>query len=133
MWIRDSSQIHQLGMVMHHDGSLRLAGMVVDNSLKVVVGRDDAEPVGSDNQKIGIHKRQVTNHYLEVVAAMTAENNQLTHALCIEGGNYVCLLYTSNLLSNADKFTKEGTITLKLEPDTARNVAVFSVLSLIHI
>ena len=32
-----------------------------------------------------------------------------------------------NLLSNADKFTKEGTITLKLEPDTARNVAVFSV------
>ena len=28
-----------------------------------------------------------------------------------------------NLLSNADKFTKEGTITLKLEPDTARNVA----------
>ncbi len=31
-----------------------------------------------------------------------------------------------NLLSNADKFTKEGTITLKLEPDTA-NVAVFSV------
>ena len=26
-----------------------------------------------------------------------------------------------------DKFTKEGTITLKLEPDTARNVAVFSV------
>ena len=32
-----------------------------------------------------------------------------------------------NLLSNADKFTKEGTITLKLEPDTAGNVAVFSV------
>ena len=32
-----------------------------------------------------------------------------------------------NLLSNADKFTKEGTITLKLELDTARNVAVFSV------
>ena len=32
-----------------------------------------------------------------------------------------------NLLSNADKFTKEGTITLKLEPDTARNVAVFLV------
>ena len=32
-----------------------------------------------------------------------------------------------NLLSNADKFTKEGAITLKLEPDTARNVAVFSV------
>ena len=32
-----------------------------------------------------------------------------------------------NLLSNADKFTKEGTITLKLEPDTARTVAVFSV------
>ena len=31
-----------------------------------------------------------------------------------------------NLLSNADKFTKEGTITLKLELDTARNVAVFS-------
>ena len=76
-------------MVMHHNGSLRLAGMVVDNSLKVVFGRDDAEPVGSDNQKIGIHKRQVTNHSLEVVAAMTAENNQLTHALCIEGGNYV--------------------------------------------
>ena len=78
-----------IGMVMHHDGSLRLAGMVVDNSLKVVFGRDDAEPVGSDNQKIGIHKRQVTNHSLEVVAAMTAENNQLAHALCIEGGNYV--------------------------------------------
>ena len=32
-----------------------------------------------------------------------------------------------NLLSNADKFTKEGTITLKLELDTARNVEVFSV------
>ena len=32
-----------------------------------------------------------------------------------------------NLLSNADKFTKEGTITLKLELDTAGNVAVFSV------
>ena len=32
-----------------------------------------------------------------------------------------------NLLSNADKFTKEGTITLKLELDTARNDAVFSV------
>lgn len=32
-----------------------------------------------------------------------------------------------NLLSNADKFTKEGTITLKLESDTAGNVAVFSV------
>ena len=32
-----------------------------------------------------------------------------------------------NLLSNADKFTKEGTITLKLALDTARNVAVFSV------
>ena len=32
-----------------------------------------------------------------------------------------------NLLSNADKFTKEGTITLRLEPDTAGNVAVFSV------
>lgn len=32
-----------------------------------------------------------------------------------------------NLLSNADKFTKKGTITLKLELDTARNVAVFSV------
>ena len=32
-----------------------------------------------------------------------------------------------NLLSNADKFTKEGTITLELELDTARNVAVFSV------
>ena len=32
-----------------------------------------------------------------------------------------------NLLSNADKFTKEGTITVKLELDTARNVAVFSV------
>lgn len=32
-----------------------------------------------------------------------------------------------NLLSNADKFTKEGTITLKLELDTVRNVAVFSV------
>lgn len=32
-----------------------------------------------------------------------------------------------NLLSNADKFTKAGTITLKLELDTARNVAVFSV------
>ena len=32
-----------------------------------------------------------------------------------------------NLLSNADKFTKEGTITLKLELDAARNVAVFSV------
>ena len=32
-----------------------------------------------------------------------------------------------NLLSNAYKFTKEGTITLKLELDTARNVAVFSV------
>lgn len=32
-----------------------------------------------------------------------------------------------NLLSNADKFTKEGTITLRLELDTARNVAVFSV------
>ena len=32
-----------------------------------------------------------------------------------------------NLLSNADKFTKEGTITLKLELDTAGNAAVFSV------
>ena len=32
-----------------------------------------------------------------------------------------------NLLSNADKFKKEGTINLKLEPDTAGNVAVFSV------
>ena len=32
-----------------------------------------------------------------------------------------------NLLSNADKFTKEGTITLKLELDTAGNGAVFSV------
>lgn len=32
-----------------------------------------------------------------------------------------------NLLSNADKFTKEGTITLKLELDTVGNAAVFSV------
>ena len=32
-----------------------------------------------------------------------------------------------NLLSTADKFTKEGTLTLKLELDTAGNVAVFSV------
>ena len=32
-----------------------------------------------------------------------------------------------NLLSNADKFTKAGTITLNLELVTARNVAVFSV------
>lgn len=32
-----------------------------------------------------------------------------------------------NLLSNADKFTKEGTITLKLEIDKAKDMAVFSV------
>ncbi|MCD8091831.1 MAG: HAMP domain-containing histidine kinase [Bacteroides sp.] len=32
-----------------------------------------------------------------------------------------------NLLSNADKFTKEGTITLKLDIDEAKKVAVFSV------
>ena len=51
------SQIHQLGMVMHHDGSLRLAGMVVDNSLKVVFGRDDAVQLSSGEQRLALLAR----------------------------------------------------------------------------
>lgn len=41
-----------------------------------------------------------------------------------------CAAFTAGCDKSAfqcGQFTKEGTITLKLEPDTARNVAVFSV------
>ena len=42
---------------------------------------------GADNEGTGA--RRQTPEENARFAAMTAENNQLAHALCIEGGNYV--------------------------------------------
>ena len=95
----------------------------------------DVSRLEADRVILSLESCNVVQIYQQVVASV-AQARRSTNQFLFECEREVVEMRTDvqrlqqvviNLLSNADKFTKEGTITLKLEPDTARNVAVFSV------
>ena len=95
----------------------------------------DVSRLEADRVILSLESCNVVQICQQVVASV-AQARRLTNQFLFECEREVVEMRTDvqrlqqvviNLLSNADKFTKEGTITLKLELDTARNVAVFSV------
>ena len=79
------SQIHQFRMIVHHHGSFRFSGMVVNLRFKIAFGRHHLKPVCGSNQKVGIFKSKVTNHPFKIIPSVSTQNQQLTKSLYMKG------------------------------------------------
>lgn len=116
-------------------GYFEIIGTNSDLLLRLINDILDVSRLEADRVILSLESCNVVQICQQVVASV-AQARRSTNQFLFECEREVVEMRTDvqrlqqvviNLLSNADKFTKEGTITLKLELDTARNVAVFSV------